>query len=248
MPTPGDAGEASGSSPPSLISALLPLFSPLPLAWHVLLCRRERQRRGGGSKPLRQYAATAYGNDGGGVAWQACVRVGRCTAAARLEGRPSSAATAGIPGLGARSLGVAQRRRQVGPRATRGARLGWCGSALTGAATSLLPQRREPWRQQPALMSPAGARSCGVATRRWCVGRGGGGQQDAGQRGARAGRCGSAFWRRRRGWSATAVSRSGHSGGDEGNVDGGGLPWGPRCVGSFLVTFPGPSLCRGGGI
>jgi hypothetical protein len=42
-------------------------------------------------------------------------------------------------------------------------------------------------------MSPAGARSCGVATRRWCVGRGDGGKQDAGQRGARAGRCGSAF-------------------------------------------------------
>ena len=47
---------------------------------------------------------------------------------------------------------------------------------------------------------------------------------------------------------AAAVSHSGHSGGDEGKVDGGGLPWGPRCVGSFLVTFPGPSLCRGGGI
>eukprot|EP01047_Picozoa_sp_COSAG01_P034037 COSAG01_NODE_2535_length_7489_cov_14.116644_6_plen_156_part_00 len=85
MPTPGDAGEASGSSPPlSYFCLAAPRL--VPLAWHVLLCRRERQRRGGGSTPLRQYAATAYGNVGGGVAWQACVRPGRCTAVARWRG------------------------------------------------------------------------------------------------------------------------------------------------------------------
>jgi hypothetical protein len=49
MPTPGDAGEASGSSPPSLISALLPLFSPaspgvacaaVPQGTTVAVCKR----------------------------------------------------------------------------------------------------------------------------------------------------------------------------------------------------------------
>eukprot|EP01049_Picozoa_sp_SAG25_P001263 SAG25_NODE_53_length_18703_cov_126.779104_3_plen_224_part_00 len=67
MPTPGDAGEASGSSPPSLISALLPLFS---LASPGVACAAVPQ----GTTAARRWeqAVAAICGDGVRERWRGC--------------------------------------------------------------------------------------------------------------------------------------------------------------------------------